>query len=701
MPFKLLYPGHNYLGPGNPLENGPTVDNADKIAKRHDYEYHNASTEKQVFESDEKAVSEFSRDFVTHPNLPSLAGAVGLSLKHGIEKNITGVLYPTGMPKKNLFFRNARANDNRRIAANQRREVGNREGETTPNQPIPGTSAETPSKRPATFVYHTGSAKRQLMQGSGGDAMDTDMQNDQPVTSAVSRDANNSAGGMRGTAEMPIGLRNQSASYRRTYTKQYKLRIFNELAQYDTPDVGGVRWNDFIPPYHDLPVDLVAFYLDQSEMQRLRTKTKVVVKQANVNISNKTAILTYETNAAGTQIGNNNLGVTLIQLDPNINKHRTGEGVPSQGQIIRNYFWGADVNGLPITTGPSTNLSGISSKYVFRNYSNKYRYRTLRANTGRSHDGSTFPITPMQFFNVDRHVVMRKNVSMVEGSLIDWSYTPQNGLIFAQQAGLFPPGEFTGIAINLWAHHDITNRMQNGGATAAAVRAYASQPVAAQPVPNTYASDVFKNIVPTAYSLLKIDDEYVSPSHTRNQIPVLSFGIEPQVAINQSTNAVAPIPCHVDLIVSTSIELEITEGIDYDDSNYGLLQEINYKFPDYRTYRYDGLSDPAALLGPLHTELPCDNEIPHNSVTTTNTVASTWTYASVQRTDQEIEDEEAEKNKRIKAQDITSDTYEDPPEYARGGVLTRAQWKLLQKDLEKGKKNVKKTSKTSEEDNLG
>lgn len=94
--MKFLFPGHNYLGPGNPLDNGEPVDNADKIARVHDNEYNNAVNSSDVFASDRKAIFNFSKDFVSDPNLPSLAGAFGLALKHGVEQNLTGVLYPTG-----------------------------------------------------------------------------------------------------------------------------------------------------------------------------------------------------------------------------------------------------------------------------------------------------------------------------------------------------------------------------------------------------------------------------------------------------------------------------------------------------------------------------------------------------------------------------------------------------------------------------
>lgn len=91
---QFLWPGHNYLGPGNPLENGPTVDKADEIAKRHDYAYHNAQTASDITTADKQAIGEFGLDFIKHPNISSLAGAVGLTTKFGVEKLIGTHLYP-------------------------------------------------------------------------------------------------------------------------------------------------------------------------------------------------------------------------------------------------------------------------------------------------------------------------------------------------------------------------------------------------------------------------------------------------------------------------------------------------------------------------------------------------------------------------------------------------------------------------------
>ena len=94
MSKKFLYPGHNYLGPGNPLENGPVVNEADLIAKEHDYAYAYANSKDDVFNADRQAIDEFVQDFKKNPNLPSLAGAAGLGVKHFFEKSLNKVVYP-------------------------------------------------------------------------------------------------------------------------------------------------------------------------------------------------------------------------------------------------------------------------------------------------------------------------------------------------------------------------------------------------------------------------------------------------------------------------------------------------------------------------------------------------------------------------------------------------------------------------------
>ncbi|QEM39035.1 VP1 [Bactericera trigonica densovirus] len=87
----LLWPGHNHLGPGNDLENGPTQSHADNVAKEHDYAYAHAWTPEHIKEADARARAQFMK---TPYQISSLAGYVGLGVK-SLAESAFGPIYPT------------------------------------------------------------------------------------------------------------------------------------------------------------------------------------------------------------------------------------------------------------------------------------------------------------------------------------------------------------------------------------------------------------------------------------------------------------------------------------------------------------------------------------------------------------------------------------------------------------------------------
>lgn len=88
--MQILWPGHNYMGPGNPLENGEPTTNADKAARIHDYAYAHAWTEEDIKHADNEA----KRQFLEHPTeISSVVGYSGIAIKNFVEK-VTGTLYP-------------------------------------------------------------------------------------------------------------------------------------------------------------------------------------------------------------------------------------------------------------------------------------------------------------------------------------------------------------------------------------------------------------------------------------------------------------------------------------------------------------------------------------------------------------------------------------------------------------------------------
>lgn len=90
----MLYPGYHYLGPGNPIDNGPVVNSTDAIAKEKDISYEKAKFPYEIFNSDNLAIKKFLQDFQLNHRFSDIVGATGLGVKTLFEKVINNNLYP-------------------------------------------------------------------------------------------------------------------------------------------------------------------------------------------------------------------------------------------------------------------------------------------------------------------------------------------------------------------------------------------------------------------------------------------------------------------------------------------------------------------------------------------------------------------------------------------------------------------------------
>lgn len=93
---KLTWPGYNYLGPGNELDDSEPVDSADRIAYIHDILYDVLPYDADA--SDRLAIDLFVEDFQDTGNWHDLLGSVGLLVKRSFE-SIYGQIYPNSMSK--------------------------------------------------------------------------------------------------------------------------------------------------------------------------------------------------------------------------------------------------------------------------------------------------------------------------------------------------------------------------------------------------------------------------------------------------------------------------------------------------------------------------------------------------------------------------------------------------------------------------
>lgn len=88
-----LFPRHQYLGPGNPIDSAEPVDEDDRVARAHDVAYERARTREDVEQADNEAVDKF----VNAGTLHGAIGAIGLEVKKTWE-NTFGQVYPAMAP---------------------------------------------------------------------------------------------------------------------------------------------------------------------------------------------------------------------------------------------------------------------------------------------------------------------------------------------------------------------------------------------------------------------------------------------------------------------------------------------------------------------------------------------------------------------------------------------------------------------------
>ena len=94
----MLWPGHNFLGPGNDaFRPEAPVDSDDAIAQRHDIAYASARTKQDIWKADREAFFEFSKDAL-HGSWHSAIAAPIIGGKYLLETTLDTTLYPRNMP---------------------------------------------------------------------------------------------------------------------------------------------------------------------------------------------------------------------------------------------------------------------------------------------------------------------------------------------------------------------------------------------------------------------------------------------------------------------------------------------------------------------------------------------------------------------------------------------------------------------------
>lgn len=412
-----------------------------------------------------------------------------------------------------------------------------------------------------------------------------------------------SASGVRGMVELWGNNRQAGQKDIRVYKKQYHFRLINGTVEtaavngHTSSSTGAIRY-----PFHDIPVHLLGFYLSQAEIHQLSQYTEVKVLDTSCNVYNKTGCLNFETASSISSIGNNNVGIYMCQLDPSINKKRTGR-LPSQQIMIQERCWGNPYLKTAQSNTFQTDNAHLGAQYVRRRLDNKFEYTYMNIPdiwpyTSNSHTAIPFPAGKnLPFFNPLSFVVKRKNVSFDEGLFTTWSYKPKDGLIFGQYVNTW------NAVNNAFAN---TYSLYKRNIPLVETHQEMSSSGVWQPPANPSGTSVehnakgfnveamtmnrYLNYTPDYYSYMTIDNEMLNGTH---RPPVLVIGIEPLVTeLNEKWEAVN---AYVDITIDTFCTIELTQGVDYINSNTRSTIVPNYMFPRYNPTVYDSTNVPHPL----------------------------------------------------------------------------------------------------------
>jgi hypothetical protein len=109
-PIRAGYvpPPFKYLGPGNSLNSGKPYNQIDADAQLHDHQYSEANSQKDIYGADLEFISRAGDHFAEgiagkgsiSDTLGSIAGGIGIGVKHLSEKVLGKVQYPSNLSGK-------------------------------------------------------------------------------------------------------------------------------------------------------------------------------------------------------------------------------------------------------------------------------------------------------------------------------------------------------------------------------------------------------------------------------------------------------------------------------------------------------------------------------------------------------------------------------------------------------------------------
>nr|QTE04062.1 MAG: VP [Phylloscopus inornatus parvoviridae sp.] len=590
----VLFPGYNYLGPGNSLDNGEPVNKVDKVARDHDIAYSRARSKQDIFNSDWKAIKSFGSEFIKSPSIAAASGAVGLGIKTGVERSINKTIYPNnlpGMPKDHNVRLTLQEGTQRKPFYSykykkDRQKVGDIPLPKDPED-LPGSPSYSPEASPepeSTASEAVEPMENEDLANSFGSAPSSDGTSPRnPRSVAAGSRGGTSAGaatsGMRGTVELYRGVKQPAHTSFRTYKKQYRLRIINEDIQIKSATSGNKTSLYIRYPYHDIPVNALGFYLSGSEIRELQNYTFVKVKKGKCIAHNKTAVLTFETSSSTSNIGNNNIGIYMNVIDKKINNVRSGQ-LPDETIMLHEKFWGQPT--VKSTSSWSNNVGNIlGAQYVVQNFSNLFEYETPVMEKSSNNKDPWYDNNEMRipYFDINPFIEKRFNASFNEGVFDVWEWDFDEHIFSLNEVNNFDNLMGTGQATELWSHETMpvhAFEVADHVPLSTTGRANINSTFVGSAAPGSLAVDSlsrFRN--PEVGAAYPIHDR--ARNNNRGLPPSWVFGIEPLYTHKGNKNEI--VPCFVDIILDVELTIELSMGCDYINQQKPTWWTPNYKHP--------------------------------------------------------------------------------------------------------------------------
>lgn len=446
----MLYPGHNYLGPGNPINNGEPVDYADRVAREHDINYTNAIVDKDIYDADLKAIKKFGTHYITHGDLPSLTGAVGLGIKTGTERFIGKLLY--GMPKDQDFrvpwgYSKKTGlpyyNRGQREYANRAEQRGRKRSASTEPAPSSRVRREEPEEDEPMGTIEPDAFDRTALSDEGDNAMQAD------APTSGSSGSGGSVNEKQGNIATSLICRNSfGPSGVLKFTRSRIMTSWGNEMHLNIAKVGSEDHSYMTTPLVWLPVEFLNFYISQAEYDTLPIGARVQKVTVNViPIGSKVSFNTGTTNSIWTNSTQTIFGMSAIGLN------RLGWAKPRQIKTrdpakpmkitsledasikkMKDRLWG-----IPQTSTDPKGLKELPvTTTIFRSLP---WYTTIATPAGHRPFADTWP-------DISKHINIWEFHGFVNKPVIEYSYSPKNGII---KPYLFAPVYGNKVDLSIYA----------------------------------------------------------------------------------------------------------------------------------------------------------------------------------------------------------------------------------------------------------